>query len=170
MSKAPGNDGNDISMDAFNEHNNSSPMYLVFSKQAARVLQRGLDAVTSSVQRSEEKGLSESTSDATISGVQAINAYEFEHHAGCDFCSPHKQIYGVVEELRNTPQNVLFEVIQTITGSKINQKSFQLLKESSLAATRELQRICGKEEAKKFQGALTWSRNNMFHAWLHYFK
>lgn len=85
-----------------------------------------------------------------------INAFEFERHAGCKTKHPNnhiyfengKTIYGVVQELRNTPQNVLFEVIQTITGSPINQKSFRLWKESFLAATRELQRIYGKEEGK----------------------
>ncbi|KAK9058762.1 hypothetical protein SSX86_023605 [Deinandra increscens subsp. villosa] len=84
---------------------------------------------------------------------KAINAYEFERHAGCKTKHPNnhiyfengKTIYGVVQELRNTPQNVLFEVIQTITGSQINQKSFRIWKESFLAATRELQRIYGKE-------------------------
>ncbi|KAI3743393.1 hypothetical protein L1987_61102 [Smallanthus sonchifolius] len=80
-------DGNNISMDAFNEHNNSSPMDLCFQQagsMTALVLQGGLYAITSSVQRSEEK-------------------------------------------------------------------------ESSLAATRELQMICGKEEAKVCQRELTWS-------------
>nr|GEU56579.1 hypothetical protein [Tanacetum cinerariifolium] len=87
---------------------------------------------------------------------KAINAYEFERHAGCKTKHPNnhiyfdsgKTIYGVVQELRNTPQNVLFEVIQTITGSPINQKCFRLWKDSFLAATRELQRIYGKDEGK----------------------
>ncbi|XP_024983194.1 uncharacterized protein LOC112519359 isoform X1 [Cynara cardunculus var. scolymus] len=87
---------------------------------------------------------------------KAINAYGFERHAGCKTKHPNnhiyfengKTIYGVVQELRNTPQNLLFEVIQTITGSPINQKSFRIWKESFLAATRELQRIYGKEEGK----------------------
>ncbi|XP_076960776.1 uncharacterized protein LOC143637217 isoform X1 [Bidens hawaiensis] len=85
---------------------------------------------------------------------KAINAYEFERHAGCKTKHPNnhiyfengKTVYGVVQELRNTPQNMLFEVIQRITGSQINQKSFRIWKESFLAATRELQRIYGKEE------------------------
>uniref|UniRef100_A0A5B7BI22 Tify domain-containing protein n=1 Tax=Davidia involucrata TaxID=16924 RepID=A0A5B7BI22_DAVIN len=88
---------------------------------------------------------------------KAINAYEFERHAGCKTKHPNnhiyfengKTIYGIVQELRNTPQNLLFEVIQTITGSPINQKSFRLWKESFLAATRELQRIYGKDEGKQ---------------------
>lgn len=85
---------------------------------------------------------------------KVINAYEFERHAGCKTKHPNnhiyfgngKTIYGIVQELRSTPQNLLFDVIQTITGSPINQKSFRLWKESFLAATRELQRIYGKDE------------------------
>ncbi|XP_021726549.1 uncharacterized protein LOC110693691 isoform X3 [Chenopodium quinoa] len=84
---------------------------------------------------------------------KVINAYEYERHAGCKTKHPNnhiyfengKTIYGIVQELRNTPQNMLFDVIQTITGSPINQKSFRLWKESFLAATRELQRIYGKD-------------------------
>ncbi|XP_038702488.1 uncharacterized protein LOC119999058 isoform X1 [Tripterygium wilfordii] len=89
---------------------------------------------------------------------KVINAYEFERHAGCKTKHPNnhiyfengKTVYGVVQELRSTPQDMLFEVIQTITGSPINQKSFRLWKESFLAATRELQRIYGKDEGKQF--------------------
>ncbi|KAL2931705.1 Potassium-transporting ATPase alpha chain 1 [Bienertia sinuspersici] len=69
---------------------------------------------------------------------KVINAYEFERHAGSKTKHPNnhiyfengKTIYGIVQELRNTPQNMLFEVIQTITGSPINQKSFRIWKES----------------------------------------
>ncbi|RDX98588.1 hypothetical protein CR513_18468, partial [Mucuna pruriens] len=72
---------------------------------------------------------------------EVINAYEFERHAGCKTKHPNnhiyfdngKTIYGVVQELRSTPQSMLFEVIQTITGSPINQKSFCIWKESFLA-------------------------------------
>ncbi|GAB4833753.1 hypothetical protein Ancab_032003 [Ancistrocladus abbreviatus] len=88
---------------------------------------------------------------------KVINAYEFERHASCKTKHPNnhiyfdngKTIYGIVQELRSTPQNMLFDVIQTITGSPINQKSFRLWKESFLAATRELQRIYGKDEVKQ---------------------
>ncbi|XP_074355138.1 uncharacterized protein LOC141693856 isoform X1 [Apium graveolens] len=88
---------------------------------------------------------------------KVINAYEFERHAGCKTKHPNnhiyfnngKTVYGIVQELRSTPQNSLFEVIQTITGSPINQKSFRLWRESFLAATRELQRIYGKEDGKQ---------------------
>ncbi|KAK7393637.1 hypothetical protein VNO78_22195 [Psophocarpus tetragonolobus] len=73
---------------------------------------------------------------------KVINAYEFERHAGCKTKHPNnhiyfdngKTIYGVVQELRSTPQSMLFEVIQTITGLPINQKSFCIWKESFLAA------------------------------------
>ncbi|MCL7038186.1 hypothetical protein MKW94_014043 [Papaver nudicaule] len=85
---------------------------------------------------------------------KVLNAFEFERHANCKTKHPNnhiffengKSIYAVVQELRSTPQNLLFEVIQTVTGSPINQKSFNLWKESYQAATRELQRIYGKEE------------------------
>lgn len=85
---------------------------------------------------------------------KVINAYEFERHAGCKTKHPNnhiyfengKTIYGIVQELRSTPQNMLFDVIQTITGSPINQKYFRIWKESFLAATRELQRIYGKDD------------------------
>uniref|UniRef100_A0A7N0UCL0 Tify domain-containing protein n=1 Tax=Kalanchoe fedtschenkoi TaxID=63787 RepID=A0A7N0UCL0_KALFE len=88
---------------------------------------------------------------------KVINAYEFERHAGCKTKHPNnhiyfengKTVYGIVQELKSTPQNMLFDVIQTITGSPINQKSFRLWKESFLAATRELQRIYGKDEVKR---------------------
>lgn len=92
----------------------------------------------------------------TCNFSKVINAYEFERHANCKTKHPNnhiyfengKTIYGIVQELRSTPQNMLFEAIQTITGSAINQKSFRLWKESFLAATRELQRIYGKDEGK----------------------
>ncbi|KAJ8899869.1 hypothetical protein K2173_019572 [Erythroxylum novogranatense] len=90
----------------------------------------------------------------TCNYSKVINAYEFERHANCKTKHPNnhiyfengKTIYGIVQELRSTPQNMLFEVIQTITGSPINQKAYLLWKESFLAATRELQRIYGKDE------------------------
>lgn len=98
------------------------------------------------------KGAGYLCSCPSCSFSKVINAYEFERHAGCKTKHPNnhiyfengKTIYGVVRELRSTPQNMLFEVIQTITGSPINQKSFCIWKESFLAAARELQRICRK--------------------------
>ncbi|WJX18281.1 hypothetical protein P8452_08094 [Trifolium repens] len=103
------------------------------------------------------KGAGYLCSCPSCSFSKVINAFEFERHAGCKTKHPNnhiyfengKTIYGVVQELRSTPPNMLFEVIQTITGSPINQKSFRIWKESFLAAARELQRICGKDEVKQ---------------------
>ncbi|KAK4776190.1 hypothetical protein SAY87_024151 [Trapa incisa] len=75
---------------------------------------------------------------------EVINAYEFERHADCKTKHPNNHIYFEnrktihVQELRSTPQRMLFEAMQIIP---INQKSFRLWKESYLAATRELQHI-----------------------------
>lgn len=85
---------------------------------------------------------------------KVLNAYEFERHAGCKTKHPNnhiyfengKTIYQIVQELRSTPESLLFNAIQTVTGSPINQKSFRIWKESFQAATRELKRIYGKEE------------------------
>ncbi|MCL7046937.1 hypothetical protein MKW94_014644 [Papaver nudicaule] len=85
---------------------------------------------------------------------KTLNAYEFERHAGNKTKHPNshiffdngKSVYAVVQELRHTPQKMLFEVIQTVTGSPINQKNFNNWKESYEAATRELQRIYGTED------------------------
>ncbi|KAK6137978.1 hypothetical protein DH2020_028276 [Rehmannia glutinosa] len=85
---------------------------------------------------------------------KALNAYEFERHAGCKTKHPNnhiyfengKTIYQIVQELRSTPESMLFDAIQNVTGSPINQKAFRTWKESFQAATRELQRIYGKEE------------------------
>ncbi|KAL5581065.1 hypothetical protein UlMin_013507 [Ulmus minor] len=85
---------------------------------------------------------------------KVLNAYEFERHAGCKTKHPNnhiyfengKTIYQIVQELRSTPENMLFDTIQTVFGAPINQKSFRIWKESFQAATRELQRIYGKEE------------------------
>ncbi|XP_059660699.1 uncharacterized protein LOC132307059 [Cornus florida] len=90
----------------------------------------------------------------TCNYSKALNAYEFERHAGSKTKHPNnhiyfengKTIYQIVQELRSTPQSSLFDAIQTVTGSPINQKSFRIWKESFQAATRELQRIYGKEE------------------------
>ncbi|GAV57885.1 hypothetical protein CFOL_v3_01421 [Cephalotus follicularis] len=85
---------------------------------------------------------------------KVLNAYEFERHAGCKTKHPNnhiyfengKTIYQIVQELRSTPESILFDAIQTVFGAPINQKSFRIWKESYQAATRELQRIYGKEE------------------------
>ncbi|KAE9618566.1 putative Jas TPL-binding domain-containing protein [Lupinus albus] len=57
-----------------------------------------------------------------------------------------KTIYAVVQELKSTPQEILFDVIENVTGSTINEKNFRNWKASYQAATRELQRIYGKDE------------------------
>uniref|UniRef100_A0A2N9GYC9 Tify domain-containing protein n=1 Tax=Fagus sylvatica TaxID=28930 RepID=A0A2N9GYC9_FAGSY len=85
---------------------------------------------------------------------KSLNAYEFERHAGCKTKHPNnhiyfengKTIYQIVQELKSTPESLLFDAIQTVFGAPINQKSFRIWKESFQAATRELQRIYGKEE------------------------
>ncbi|KAJ8559546.1 hypothetical protein K7X08_003604 [Anisodus acutangulus] len=61
---------------------------------------------------------------------------------GCQPCNYSK----IAQEPRSTPQSVLFDTIQIVTGSPINQKAFWVWKESFKAATPELQRIYGKEE------------------------
>ncbi|GLT43884.1 hypothetical protein SLA2020_178100 [Shorea laevis] len=84
---------------------------------------------------------------------KALNAYEFECHANCKTKHPNnhiyfengKTIYAVVQELKNTPQEMLFDAIQNVTGSQINEKNFRAWKASYQAATRELQRIYGKD-------------------------
>ncbi|KAK4286512.1 hypothetical protein QN277_003058 [Acacia crassicarpa] len=85
---------------------------------------------------------------------KVLNAYEFERHAGCKTKHPNnhiyfengKTIYQIVQELRSTPESLLFDSIQTVFGAPINQKAFRNWKESFQAATRELQRIYGKNE------------------------
>ncbi|XP_028775728.1 uncharacterized protein LOC114732597 [Neltuma alba] len=85
--------------------------------------------------------------------TKVLNAHEFETHAGCKTKHPNKHIYfengktiyQIVQELKNTPESLLVDTIQTVFGSKINQKAFHSWKESFQAATRELQRIYGKE-------------------------
>ncbi|XP_022765216.1 uncharacterized protein LOC111310233 isoform X2 [Durio zibethinus] len=85
---------------------------------------------------------------------KALNAYEFERHANCKTKHPNnhiyfengKTIYAVVQELKNTPQEMLFDAIQNVTGSQINQKNYRIWKASYQAATRELQRIYGKDD------------------------
>ncbi|XP_010558790.1 PREDICTED: uncharacterized protein LOC104827321 [Tarenaya hassleriana] len=83
--------------------------------------------------------------------TKVLNAYEFERHANCKTKHPNnhiyfengKTIYAVVQELKNTPQEMLFDAIQNVTGSEINHKNFNTWKASYQAASRELQRIYG---------------------------
>ncbi|WJX75533.1 hypothetical protein P8452_59058 [Trifolium repens] len=87
-------------------------------------------------------------------GQKALNAYEFERHAGGKSKHPNnhiffengKSIYGVVQELQNSPQEMLFDAIQTVAGTTINQRNFRIWKASYQAATLELQRIYGKDD------------------------
>ncbi|KAI3464783.1 hypothetical protein Pfo_021446, partial [Paulownia fortunei] len=67
---------------------------------------------------------------------KALNAYEFERHAGCKTNHPNnhihfengKTIYQIVQELKNTLESTLVDAIQTVTGSPINQKAFHVWK------------------------------------------
>ncbi|CAH8292101.1 unnamed protein product [Eruca vesicaria subsp. sativa] len=85
--------------------------------------------------------------------TKVLNAYEFEQHANCKTKHPNnhiyfengKTIYGVVQELKNTPQEKLFDAIQNVTGSDINYKNFNTWKASYQVASLELQRIYGKD-------------------------
>uniref|UniRef100_A0A1J3JX75 Tify domain-containing protein n=1 Tax=Noccaea caerulescens TaxID=107243 RepID=A0A1J3JX75_NOCCA len=82
---------------------------------------------------------------------KVLNAYEFERHANCKTKHPNnhiyfengKTIYGVVQELKNTPQEKLFDAIQNVTGSDINHKNFNTWKASYQVASIELKRIYG---------------------------
>nr|GMD86096.1 Polygalacturonase non-catalytic subunit like [Ipomoea batatas] len=82
-----------------------------------------------------------------------VNAFEFERHAGCKTKHPNnhiyfvsgKTIYSVVQDLKGTQQEMLFEAIKNVTGSPINVKNYRVWKASYQAATRELQRIYGEE-------------------------
>ncbi|KAG2334163.1 hypothetical protein Bca52824_005343 [Brassica carinata] len=84
---------------------------------------------------------------------EVLNAYEFEQHANCKTKHPNnhiyfengKTVYGVVQELKNTPQEKLFDAIQNVTGSDINYKNFNTWKASYQVASLELQRIYGKD-------------------------
>ncbi|KAL6524860.1 hypothetical protein OROMI_030453 [Orobanche minor] len=80
---------------------------------------------------------------------KTLNAYEFELHAGCKTSHPNnhirfangKTIHQIVQELKYTPANMLFDAIQSVTGSPINQSAFLVWKESYQAASRRIQRI-----------------------------
>ncbi|XP_073146220.1 uncharacterized protein [Henckelia pumila] len=74
---------------------------------------------------------------------KVLNAYEFERHAGCKTNHPNnhvhfengKTIYQIVQELKSAPSSMLFNAVETMTGSQINQKAFLTWKESFQAAT-----------------------------------
>ena len=83
--------------------------------------------------------LCDPTSEACF-WLKALNAYEFAPHAGHKTKHPNnhiyfengKTIYQIVQELRNTPESSLFDAIQNVTGSPINQKAFRIWKGSTL--------------------------------------
>ncbi|KAL0460297.1 UNVERIFIED_CONTAM: hypothetical protein Slati_0656900 [Sesamum latifolium] len=85
---------------------------------------------------------------------EVLNAYEFERHAGCKTSHPNnhihfengKTIHQIVQELKTTPQSMLIDAIQTLTGSVINQKASSAWKESSKAVTHKHQSLYAKEE------------------------
>ncbi|KAF6168505.1 hypothetical protein GIB67_015052 [Kingdonia uniflora] len=68
--------------------------------------------------------------------TKVLNAYEFEKHAQSKTKHPNnhiffdngKTIYAVVQELKNTPEDFLFEAIETATGSGVNEKIFKIWK------------------------------------------
>ncbi|XP_031114689.1 uncharacterized protein LOC116018825 [Ipomoea triloba] len=69
--------------------------------------------------------------------TMAVNAYEFEKHAGWDTKHPNnhiyfpsgKSLYSVVQELKVILENdLLFEAIQTASGTPINIKNFNAWK------------------------------------------
>ncbi|PNX73771.1 DNA binding protein [Trifolium pratense] len=76
-------------------------------------------------------------------GVGGKSEHPYKHI----FFENRKSIYGVVQELKNNPQEMLFDAIQTVTGSTNNARNFRIWKASYQAATRELQRIYGKDDA-----------------------
>lgn len=68
--------------------------------------------------------------------MQSLNAFEFESHAGFSSKHPNKNIYFangksiylVAQELKYTPLEKLFEAIENITNSPINQRNFRIWK------------------------------------------
>lgn len=68
--------------------------------------------------------------------LKALKACEFELHAGGKTKQPNSHIYfengktvtAAVQELRSTPEDKLFEVIQSVSGSPINQTKFCIWK------------------------------------------
>ncbi|KAH0692560.1 hypothetical protein KY285_019657 [Solanum tuberosum] len=83
-----------------------------------------------------------------------LSASEFERHAGCKsghanshiYFDSGKTIHAVVQKLKKTPPEMLFEIIQNIVGSPINPKNFQTFNEY-LQSAREYH--LAKNEAAK---------------------
>ncbi|KAI6669035.1 hypothetical protein NL676_003920 [Syzygium grande] len=65
-----------------------------------------------------------------------ISPYKFEFHAGgrtrhpnsCIYLENGKTVYEVFQELRNTPEDMLFDAIPIIVSSAVNQLNFHLWK------------------------------------------
>ncbi|XP_045830031.1 uncharacterized protein LOC123921484 isoform X2 [Trifolium pratense] len=80
------------------------------------------------------KGAGYLCSCPSCSFSKVINAFEFERHVGCKTKHPNnhiyfengKTIYGVIQELRSTPQNMLFEVIQISNNNWFTYQSESL--------------------------------------------
>ncbi|KAL9172858.1 hypothetical protein ABFS82_03G074400 [Erythranthe guttata] len=83
-----------------------------------------------------------------------VNAYEFESHAGFKTSHPNnhirfkngKTIHQIVQELKRTPDDMLFDAIQTLTGILIDQKAFIYWRESFNGATRKLEPVSVKQQ------------------------
>ncbi|XP_077212918.1 acyl-CoA N-acyltransferase with RING/FYVE/PHD-type zinc finger domain-containing protein [Tasmannia lanceolata] len=88
---------------------------------------------------------------------KVLNAYEFEQHANCFTKHPNNFIFlengmtmhGLVQKLKNTPLNLLDEVIKTVIGSPANENFTKVLKETFPGEIFEAQQICGTEERTK---------------------
>ncbi|GKV05784.1 hypothetical protein SLEP1_g17751 [Rubroshorea leprosula] len=69
---------------------------------------------------------------------KVLSAYEFEQHAGAKTRHPNnhiylengKPIYSIIQELKTAPLGILDEVIKSMAGSSINEKSFVYWKAS----------------------------------------
>ncbi|KAM5573543.1 hypothetical protein ABKV19_013204, partial [Rosa sericea] len=89
------------------------------------------------------KGTGYLCSCADCNHSKRLNAYEFERHACAKTKHPNNRIYfengktihAVVEELKNTPQDMLFDAIQNVTGSQVNKKNFRVWIASFQAAS-----------------------------------
>ncbi|KAG5608967.1 hypothetical protein H5410_020248, partial [Solanum commersonii] len=78
-----------------------------------------------------------------------LSASEFERHAGCKsghanshiYFDSGKTIHTVVQKLKKTPPEMLFEVIQNIVGSPISPKNFQTFNVITVAIDNLLRRL-----------------------------
>ncbi|RWR86039.1 zinc finger protein [Cinnamomum micranthum f. kanehirae] len=88
---------------------------------------------------------------------KVLNAFEFEKHAGCFTKHPNnhiflengKTIYGLVQEVKSSPFNMLEEVIRTLLGGPISEKHLQVWKESFQVSRYEIKEINGNDEASQ---------------------